>query len=137
MAIGNHEFDYGPVGESVVVREEGQDPQGALRARAASADYPFLAANVVTTDGAPLAWDNVFPDALVEIGGISVGVVGVTTEETPQTTLASGFSGLAMRPLVESIETQARELRDNGVRVVVVAAHEGAACSEFDDPATT
>ena len=48
-AIGNHEFDYGPVGPDETAQKPGEDPRGALKARAASARFPFLAANTLTT----------------------------------------------------------------------------------------
>src|SRR5207237_7198674 len=36
-AIGNHEFDFGPVGKAATPRTPADDPRGALRARAAEA----------------------------------------------------------------------------------------------------
>src|SRR5436190_2843300 len=36
-AIGNHEFDYGPTGPEETVQKPGEDPRGALKARAAGA----------------------------------------------------------------------------------------------------
>ena len=46
-AIGNHEFDFGPVGELPVPRSESDDPRGALRQRATEAQFPILAANII------------------------------------------------------------------------------------------
>ena len=46
VAIGNHEFDFGPVGPQATARAAGDDPRGALRARAGEAKFPFLAASV-------------------------------------------------------------------------------------------
>src|SRR6266850_1848483 len=46
-AIGNHEFDFGPAGPDETPRTPGEDPRGALKARAAEARFPFLAANTV------------------------------------------------------------------------------------------
>src|SRR4029079_19293079 len=45
--IGNHECDYGPVGADETPQKPGEDPRGALKARAASARFPFLAANTI------------------------------------------------------------------------------------------
>src|SRR5215470_6067736 len=45
-AIGNHEFDYGPVGPAVTAASVEDDARGALKARAAEARFPFLAANI-------------------------------------------------------------------------------------------
>ena len=47
VAVGNHEFDYGPVGPAVTAAGPGDDRRGALRARAAEAPFPFLAANLI------------------------------------------------------------------------------------------
>ena len=61
-AIGNHEFDFGPVGPAPAPRTPADDPRGALKARAAEARFPFLAANLVdAATGAPPAWPNVRP----------------------------------------------------------------------------
>src|SRR5215217_3078616 len=46
-AIGNHEFDYGPDGPAETAQRPGEDARGALKARAAGARFPFLAANTV------------------------------------------------------------------------------------------
>ena len=48
-AIGNHEFDFGPVGPAATPRTPADDPRGALKARAAEARFPFLAANLIET----------------------------------------------------------------------------------------
>src|SRR5688500_17522499 len=39
-AIGNHEFDFGPAGPAVTAKP-GEDPRGALRARALEAKFPL------------------------------------------------------------------------------------------------
>ena len=46
-AVGNHEFDFGPVGPASTPRTATDDPRGALKARAAEARFPFLAANLI------------------------------------------------------------------------------------------
>jgi 5'-nucleotidase len=134
-AIGNHEFDYGPVGESSFPRAPSDDPRGALRARAREASFPFLTANIVeASSGAPPRWDNVSPDLLTTVAGVRVGLVGVSTEATPTTTLAVNFRGLAMRPLAATVSERAASLRSRGAVVVVVLAHAGGGCRRFDQP---
>lgn len=135
-AVGNHEFDYGPEGEAVFARAPGDDPRGALRARMREARFPWLTANIVdaATREVP-AWENLRASALVDAGGVRVGLIGVSTELTPSTTLAVNFRGLAMRPLAESIRARAAALRADGAVAVVVLAHAGGACRRFDDPA--
>jgi 5'-nucleotidase len=66
-----------------------------------------------------------------------VGIAGVTTEETPYTTMAANFEGLAMVPLVEAITGQARALRERGAQIVIVSAHAGGHCAAFDVPDQT
>lgn len=135
VAVGNHEFDYGPEGEAVFARAPTDDPRGALRARVGEGRFPWLMANIVDADtGALPAWNNLHATALVDAGGVRVGFIGVSTEATPHTTLAVNFRGLAMRPLAESIRARAAALRAEGAWVVVVLAHAGGGCRRFDDP---
>jgi 2',3'-cyclic-nucleotide 2'-phosphodiesterase (5'-nucleotidase family) len=136
VAIGNHEFDFGPVGPASTVGEgESDDPRGALRARATSATFPFLLANVVETDTkqAP-KWDNVVPTAMVDVAGVSVGVVGLTTIDTAQTTIAANFVGLEVLPLAPVVVERSAQLRAQGAAAIVVVAHAGGRCRELDDP---
>ncbi len=132
-AIGNHEFDYGPVG-TAITKDPSADPQGALKARASQAKFPFLNSNV-TENGSNLAWPNVRPRMLFKIAGVRIGVVGGTTDETPRTTAAPNFAGLEMKPLIETIGEQASLLRKEGADVVVAVMHAGGTCKKFDDAA--
>ncbi|MDB4931936.1 MAG: 5-nucleotidase, partial [Myxococcaceae bacterium] len=134
-AIGNHEFDYGPAGPAAFPRSPADDPRGALRARAREASFPFLSANIVESASGELPrWEHVAPDALVTVAGVRVGLVGVSTELTPTTTLAVNFRGLAMRPLADAVRARAAALRARGATVVIALAHAGGACRRFDDP---
>ena len=135
VAVGNHEFDFGPVGERAVPIEPHDDPRGALKARTAEAHYPFLAANLI--DGfarEPASWPNLHQSVLVERAGVKIGIIGVATIDTPRTTNARNFDGLVMAPLVDSIAVQAAALRKRGARLVLVTAHAGGRCAKFDDP---
>jgi 2',3'-cyclic-nucleotide 2'-phosphodiesterase (5'-nucleotidase family) len=134
-AIGNHEFDYGPVGPAASPHGPGDDPRGALKARAATAPFPFLDGNLVdSATGAPPPWTNVRPTTLVTLAGLKVGIVGVTTISTPRTTLAANFAGLATRPLSPAIAEAAQALRHQGAALVIAAAHAGGECKAFADP---
>lgn len=133
VTIGNHEFDYGPVGPRATPREPGDDPRGALRARIAEASFPFLSANLLSRDTGEHAGIGL-PTALLERAGVRVGVIGVTTEQTLTTTIAANVADLAIRPLADAIETEARALRERGATVVLVAAHAGGRCEHFSDP---
>ena len=115
MAVGNHELSWGP--------------DGIARARG-DAGFPWLAANVVrAADGRPA-----FGTSLVKVlGGVRVGVVGVTTPAVPALEDSANWAGLAFLSPVEAARSEVRRLRE-GERcdVVVVLAHTGLE----KDPAT-
>lgn len=134
-AIGNHEFDFGPAGPAVTATRPGEDPRGALRLRASEAGFPFLMANVLDADtGKRPQWDNILGALMIEKGPLIVGVIGVTTEATPFSTMPANFKGLAMIKPQLAISAEATELRRRGAQVIVVAAHVGSKCKELHDP---
>jgi 5'-nucleotidase len=135
VAIGNHEFDYGPVGERATPAGPEDDPRGALRARARQARFPFLNANILAAaTESRVDWDNVPASVLLEKGGVRIGVIGATTEEALRTTLFTNVLDLQMAPLVASIAREAASLRARGASVVLVTAHAGGVCTALSDP---
>ena len=135
-AVGNHEFDFGPAGSLPVPKTAADDARGALKARAKEARFPFLVGNILDqATGLPPNWENFRPAVLVNVAEIPVGVIGLSTMDTPKTTIATNFRGLRMRPLIDSIAEYARGLRDKGARVIVVTAHAGGRCSDCNHPA--
>ena len=132
-AIGNHEFDFGPVGyeritaPAGVTDDAGPDgPRGALLARMAEAPFPFLSANVHRQDGAPLGWGNQRASTRIRRDGFDVGVVGYTTRDTPTTTLAPNVAGLDFSTgAAQRVAAEIRELRAAGSAPVVLLAHAG------------
>ena len=134
-AIGNHEFDFGPVGSKAVPEGPGDDPRGALKLRASEAAFPVLAANLVDEKtGRPVDWENVRPSVILDVDGIKVGVIGVMTSHALQTTIAANVGGLRVAPLADAITKEAQALREQGAAIVIVTAHAGSRCLEFDDP---
>lgn len=129
VAVGNHEFDFGPSGPHTVPME-GEDGRGALKALAKRAHFPFLAANLKEAGQVP-SWENVAPSKLITVRGLPVGFVGVTTHETLGTTLAANVRGLTIEPLAASIAREAASLRASGAALVVVLAHAGGKCGSF------
>ena len=135
VAIGNHEFDFGPAGPAITATKAGEDPRGALRARAAEANYPFLLANVLESDtGKRPSWKNILGSLMIEKGPVIVGLIGVTTEATPFSTMPANFIGLEMAKPAFAIAAEAKALRERGAQVVVVAAHVGSKCADLHDP---
>ena len=134
VAVGNHEFDYGPVGPSVVPTKPGEDPFGALKARIAQAHFPFLAANVVdAATGTAPAWLG-SGTVMRDIGGLRVGIIGLATPETPRTTNPINVASLRFLPLAPAAKAAAERLRAQGAEVVVVVAHAGGRCDDLKDP---
>lgn len=134
-AIGNHEFDFGPSGPKGTPTDEGDDAQGALKARAAEAGFPLLAANLIDKKtGRAVNWPNVRPSIMLERAGFRIGVIGVMTEHALITTIASNTRGLSVAPLALTISREAQALRKAGADLVIVTAHAGSSCEQFNDP---
>jgi 5'-nucleotidase len=134
-AVGNHDFDFGSV-DSPTARQLPGDLRGALKARAAQARYPFLAANLIDdATGRSVEWPNVRPSVLVDAAGVKVGIVGVMTIDALRSTLAVNVQGLRIAPLAPTIAGEASKLRAAGAGVVIVASHAGGRCDRFDRPA--
>ncbi len=134
-AIGNHEFDFGPAGPKSIPEVVEDDPQGALRQRAPELNFPLLAANLIdVSTNQRVEWDNVQSSTMITRAGIGIGFIGVLTMDAMQTTIAANTAGVRVAPLTESIVTEARSLREAGVSLVVVVAHAGSGCTEFEDP---
>jgi 5'-nucleotidase len=134
-AIGNHEFDFGAVDVDGRRRSAHDDPRGALKAIAARAKFPVLAANLIDdATGKVVAWANVRPSVIVDAAGVRVGIIGVMTIDALRSTLVVNTRGIHVAPLASTIEAEARDLRTAGAQVVIVTAHAGGNCGRFDNP---
>ena len=133
--IGNHEFDFGPVGPLAVPASDSDDPRGTLRQRVTEARFPVLTANIIDAEtGNPVNWENVTPSIMIEAAGVKVGIIGLVTAEALQVTASANTVGLEIAPLAETIVREATTLREEGAEIVIVTAHAGGSCDEFDDP---
>ncbi|WP_089802213.1 ExeM/NucH family extracellular endonuclease [Cellulomonas sp. KH9] len=122
-AIGNHELDkgYDDLVERVIA--------GGQNAR-----FPYLGANVYREGTTTPALDEY---ALLDMGGVTVGVIGVVTEETPTLVTPGGIAALDFGDPVEAVNRVAAALTDgdeaNGEADVLVAQyHEGAGAGTPD-----
>ncbi|NMO13713.1 bifunctional metallophosphatase/5'-nucleotidase [Pyxidicoccus fallax] len=137
-AIGNHEFDYGPVGPGAMASRPGDDPLGALKARVRQARFPLLSANMVeAATGKHPAWTGNDGTHLVTVKGVKVGLVGLTTESTPDVTNPANVASLRFLPLAPTALEAARSLRARGAEVVVAVAHAGGRCADLKNPRDT
>jgi 5'-nucleotidase len=134
-AIGNHEFDYGPVGPISVATQAGLDPFGALKQRLAQAQFPMLGTNLYDAHtGARPAWLPNDGTALFTVKGVKVGVLGLTTPSTPETTNPVNVSTLRFGSLVPEALAAAHKLRQEGAQVVIAVSHAGGRCLSIADP---
>jgi 2',3'-cyclic-nucleotide 2'-phosphodiesterase (5'-nucleotidase family) len=135
-AVGNHEFDFGPVGPAVTAATVEEDARGALKARASEAKFPFVSANILDKQsGARIKWPNMPASTLVEVANVKIGVIGASTESTPYTTMPANFAGLAISPPAQAIADEAKRLREQGAQIIAVTAHIGSKCAKHDNPA--
>ena len=134
-AVGNHDFDFGPAGPPATPQQQDEDPRGALKARAAQASFPFLAANLIDTNtNRPVDWPNVRPSTMVSAAGLRIGIVGVMTARALSGTIAANVGGLRVAPLAETIAAEARRLRAEGASIIIVTSHAGGRCTAFTSP---
>lgn len=122
-AVGNHEFDRGYA-----------DLVDRVIAGGTNAEFPYLGANVYAKGTQTPALDEY---ALVEAGGVTVGVIGAVTQETPALVSPGGIADLEFGDPVEAVNRVAAQLTDgdeaNGEADVVVAEyHEGAGAGTPD-----
>ncbi len=138
-AIGNHDFDFGPVGPDTVPMHAGEDPLGALKARESQAKFPFLSANICSVDEDPHQCEDatdyrvasfVEPYLIKSVHNVQVGIIGLTTQETPETTMPQNVARLRFMPLTNALERFIPEMKKKGAQVIVVIAHSGGFCEK-------
>ncbi len=130
-AIGNHEFDYGPVGPISAATQPNLDPFGALKARITQSKFPLLSTNIYeTATGLRPRWLPGDGTTIIERKGVKIGIVGLTTPQTPTTTLPVNVSTLKFAQLGPEAQLSAKRLRQRGADVVIAVVHAGAKCAD-------
>ncbi len=134
-AVGNHEFDYGPVGPDSHAKTPDQDPFGALKARIAQAKFPLLSTNIYEAKShLRPKWLPGDGTVIIERKGVRIGILGLTTPQTPTTTLPLNVSTLRFAALGPEALASAKNLRERGADVVIAVVHAGGKCGEAKDP---
>lgn len=103
MALGNHEFDYGP---------------DILRGRIGEANFTMLSNNAFEPDGTLI--DGVTENMMIEVGDHTVGIFGLTTASTA---VKSTPGDITFGDPVEVAAKTAAALREAGADVVIALAH--------------
>lgn len=107
MAVGNHEFNLGPV---------------ALGAFARAAPFPLLSANLDLSDDPALA-AVIAPWTVVEVAGARVGLVGLTPPDTAE--LSSPGDTVRFRDPEPALREALAALEAEGVGKVILLSHLG------------
>ncbi|QPC47534.1 5'-nucleotidase C-terminal domain-containing protein [Mangrovibacillus cuniculi] len=116
---GNHEFDEG-IEELKRMINGGEHPQGKGTPGYDGQNFPLLGANVYDKSTDELVLD---PYHIEEVEGQKIGFIGVVTTATPNMVIKTGNENLDVRDEVEAINKYTAELKDQGVRAIVVLAH--------------
>jgi 5'-nucleotidase / UDP-sugar diphosphatase len=99
MVAGNHEFDFG---------------QEVLQQRLREANFPVLGANVSGFPGLE-------PFIIKEVDGVEIGIIGLITPDTAESTHPRNVAGLAFAPPAETLKRYLPELRRRADLVVVLS----------------
>ena len=134
-AVGNHEFDFGPVGPDAMPRNPADDPLGALKRNASMASFPFLSANLSEkATGQTPAWAR--RSIMIDSGGARIGIIGLSTPDTPNVTMPENVRTLSFGDPVAAAVAAAKDLRAQGADAIVVLGHMGGRCRNVEgDPA--
>jgi 5'-nucleotidase/UDP-sugar diphosphatase len=104
MAVGNHEFDK---------------PLAVLKMQRDLVKFPMLAANIY--EGGQRLFE---PYKIFNLGGVRVGVMGLTTEDTKKMVLPDNVKTIEFRNAISEAAKVVPELRAK-VDVVIAATHMG------------
>ncbi|PTX95596.1 bifunctional UDP-sugar hydrolase/5'-nucleotidase [Opitutus sp. ER46] len=115
MTPGNHEYNFG---------------LGVLEKARREASFPWVSANTYRVGTDETAFQ---PYVVREIGGVRIGILGLTTPAIPNWENPENYAGLEFRPLVSEAKKWVPRLREGEkVDAVVIAVH----CGLDEDLAT-
>lgn len=127
--LGNHEFDRG-VKEMMRLIHGGTNPTTGYFE---GAQFPYICANVIDEKtGKPI----LPPFKIKKVNGIPIGFIGVVLSDTPKIVPPSELAGVKFTDEVQAINQTVTELKKQGVKAIVVLAHNGGSQSTSDGAAT-
>ncbi len=106
-AIGNHDFDF-----TIEVLEE----------RLEQMNFPFVAANIVEKSTGEIP-SFVKPYIIKEISGVKVGIIGLASLSTPNTTFPKNVETLDFLPYEQAINTYAPQAIAEGASFLILIGH--------------
>lgn len=137
--VGNHEFDEGGTEMLRLIRgghrsdgKQFKDGTDTSDPDFPGADYPYVSANVTYADSGRYVLP---PFTIVRREGIPVGIIGVTTTETPSIVVPDAVAPFTFGDLSDAVNKQVKVLHRLGVHTIVVLAHAGGFQDPGKDPA--
>jgi 5'-nucleotidase len=122
-AVGNHELDEG-LDELQRIQKGGCHPMDGCQGNSSfnGANFKYLAANIVNKS----TNTTVFPPYnVICVQGVPIGFIGVALKDTPSIVVPSGVKGLRFLDETETINKYVKELKQMGVKTIVVLIHDG------------
>jgi len=122
-AAGNHEFDEGVAELQRMQYGCCHQVDGCQdKDRFVGAGYYYLTANVINNS----TNSTLFPPYKIrEIEGIPIAFIGVSLEDTPSDVTQSGIKGFSFLDEADSINVVVRELKEKGIKTIIVLIHNG------------
>lgn len=106
MTPGNHDFNYG---------------YDRLKELAGKANFPILAANVITNAGQ----QELAPNKIIEVNGVKLGIFGLATDETKTKSNPLNTEGVMFLNNVDVAKEQVAKLKAQGAEIIVANVHLG------------
>ncbi|WP_088011440.1 bifunctional metallophosphatase/5'-nucleotidase [Gottfriedia acidiceleris] len=127
--LGNHEFDRG-------VNEMMRLIQGGFNQKTGyfkGANFPYICANVIEDQTGKTILP---PYSIKNINGVRIGFIGVVIKDTPKIAPPNKTAGVKFIDEVKSINNSVEVLKKQGVKAIVVLAHNGGNQSKANGNAT-
>lgn len=114
MELGNHDFDFGVPKVVNLIKES---------------EFPVLGANIVEKDNSlspnPPTASFVSPYILKNVGGVTVGIVGVDTPDVPNLTCRHYVDNYRFLQPKETLQRFIPEMKAKGAEIIVTLPHQG------------
>ena len=128
-AVGNHEFDKGQT-ELLRMKNGGCAKNTALEPCRVNKAFPganfgFLAANTVKTDGNTLFPATGMKSFTKDGATVKVAFIGMTLKGTPNIVTPAGVAGLSFKDEADTANALIPQLKAQGADAIVVVIHEG------------
>lgn len=107
MELGNHDFDYGREQMSTYMKW---------------ISYPLLGANIIDTR---THTSYALPYTIKQIGGITIGIIGLMTTELPTLSIPDNVRDLDVLELSATVNTLIPELKKRDVDLIIALTHAG------------